>query len=104
VLRLNVEAAADLPGRVIFAPPAGELRGASRYFDPYSGELLGEPRGQAFFELMLELHRFLALGEYGKQITAASTLALIFFCLSGLYLRWPRQASSWRAWLSLDWA
>jgi len=104
VLRLNVEAAADLPGRVIFAPPAGELRGASRYFDPYSGELLGAPRGQAFFELMLELHRFLALGEYGKQITAASTLALIFFCLSGLYLRWPRQASSWRAWLSLDWA
>ncbi|WP_372875714.1 PepSY domain-containing protein [Pseudomonas sp.] len=104
VLRLNVEAAADTPGRVIFAPPPGERRGQSSYFDPYSGELLGEPRGQDFFELMLELHRFLALGEYGKQITAASTLALIFFCLSGLYLRWPRQALNWRAWLTLDWA
>jgi sulfite reductase (NADPH) flavoprotein alpha-component len=104
VVRLNVEAAADAPGRVMFAPPAGELRGASRYFDPYSGELLGAPRGQGFFDLMLELHRFLAMGEYGKQVTAASTLALIFFCLSGLYLRWPRQASSWRAWLTLDWA
>jgi carbamoyltransferase len=43
VLRLNVEAAVDLPGRVMFAPPAGERRGQSRYFDPYSGELLGEP-------------------------------------------------------------
>ena len=104
VVRLNVEAAADAPGRVMFAPSPGQRRGTLRYFDPYSGELLGAPRGQGFFELMLELHRFLAMGEYGKQITAASTLALIFFCLSGLYLRWPRQASSWRAWLSLDWA
>ncbi|MCB1656033.1 MAG: PepSY domain-containing protein, partial [Pseudomonadales bacterium] len=25
-------------------------------------------------------------------------------CLSGLYLRWPRQALNWRAWLTLDWA
>ena len=104
VVRLNVEAAADVPGRVMFAPPPGERRGEVSYFDPYSGELLGEPRGQGFFDLMLTLHRFLAMGEYGKQITAASTLALIFFCLSGLYLRWPRQALNWRAWLTLDWA
>src|SRR3990167_2993115 len=104
VVRLNVEAAADRAGRPFFAPPAGERRGEALYFDPYSGELLGEPRGQGFFDLMLELHRFLAMGEYGKQITAASTLTLIFFCLSGLYLRWPRQALNWRAWLTLDWA
>ncbi|MDX1369618.1 sulfite reductase flavoprotein subunit alpha [Pseudomonas sp.] len=104
VVRLNVDAEADQAGRVMFAPPPGERRGQSRYFDPYSGELLGEPRGQGFFDLMLELHRFLAMGEYGKQITAASTLALIFFCFSGLYLRWPRQVASWRAWLTLDWA
>nr|WP_245729787.1 sulfite reductase flavoprotein subunit alpha [Pseudomonas benzenivorans] len=104
VVRLGVEAAADRAGRVSFAPPAGERRGQSRYFDPYTGELLGEPRGQGFFELMLELHRFLALGDFGKQVTAASTLALLFFCLSGLYLRWPRRVASWRAWLSLDWA
>lgn len=90
--------------RVFFTPPAGERRGPMRFFDPYSGELLGEPSGQAFFGLMLQLHRFLAMGETGKQITAASTLALLFFCLSGLYLRWPRQALNWRAWLTLDWA
>lgn len=104
VVRLTVEAAADVPGRAMFAPPPGERRGEARYFDPYSGELLGEPSGQGFFDLMLTLHRFLAMGDYGKQITAASTLALIFFCLSGIYLRWPRQSRSWRAWLTLDWA
>lgn len=53
---------------------------------------------------MLQLHRFLAMGDTGRQITGACTLMLIFFCLSGLYLRWPRQALNWRTWLTLDWA
>ena len=90
--------------RVFFTPKSGERRGPMRFFDPYTGELLAEPSGKAFFDLVLQLHRWLALGDVGKQITAASTLALVFFCLSGLYLRWPRQALNWRAWLTLDWA
>lgn len=90
--------------RVFFTPKPGERRGPMRFFDPYTGELLAEPSGKAFFDLMLQLHRWLALGDVGKQITAASTLALVFFCLSGVYLRWPRQALNWRAWLTLDWA
>ncbi|WP_137818198.1 sulfite reductase flavoprotein subunit alpha [Pseudomonas sp. 2FG] len=101
---LWLETHGDNAARVFFSPPPGERRGPMRYFDPYSGELLDEPTGQQFFGLMLQLHRFLALGEFGKQITAACTLILIFFCLSGLYLRWPRQALNWRAWLCLDWA
>ncbi len=101
---LWVDTQADSAARVFFTPKSGERRGPMRFFDPYSGELLAEPSGKAFFDLMLQLHRFLAMGETGKQITAASTLALLFFCLSGLYLRWPRQALNWRAWLTLDWA
>lgn len=94
----------DSAARVFFTPPPGERRGPMRFFDPYTGELLGTPQGQGFFHFMLQLHRWLAMGDFGKQLTGASTLALIFFCLSGLYLRWPRQAASWRAWLTLDWA
>ncbi len=101
---LWVDSQSGSAARVFFTPPAGERRGPMRFFDPYSGELLAEPSGKAFFDLMLQLHRFLAMGESGKQITAASTLALVFFCLSGLYLRWPRQALNWRTWLTLDWA
>ncbi|NQD91600.1 flavodoxin, partial [Pseudomonas sp. CrR25] len=104
VVALWLEPGSDHAARAAFAPAPGERRGPSRYFDPYSGELLEQPRGQAFFDLMLQLHRFLALGDYGKQVTAASTLALLFFCLSGLYLRWPRRALNWRVWLTLDWA
>lgn len=94
----------DDAARAFLAPPAGERRGTTQMFDPYSGELLAQPGGQAFFRLMLQLHRRLAMGETGKQLTAASTLALVFFCLSGIYLRWPRQVRSWRAWLTLDWS
>ncbi len=90
--------------RIFFTPPPGERRGQLRYADPYTGELKGEAAGQGFFNLMLNLHRFLAMGDTGRQITGACTLMLVFFCLSGLYLRWPRKALDWRAWLTLDWA
>jgi len=91
-------------GIVFFAPAPGERRGAWRYFDPYTAELLDDPSGREFFRIILQLHRWLALDSLGKHITGASTLALIFFCLSGLYLRWPRQPLNWRKWLTLDWA
>ncbi|WP_454254536.1 PepSY domain-containing protein [Pseudomonas sp. Marseille-Q8238] len=90
--------------RVFLQPEAGQRRGAVRFVDPYSGEILAEPQGQEVFNFILQLHRFLTIGDVGRQITGASTLALIFFCLSGLYLRWPRKALSWRTWLTLDWA
>lgn len=107
----------SLPGdpeesaRVGFAPaadakpgPGGRVRGETRYVDPYTGELLGQPGGEAFFRFTMQVHRWLAADEVGKQIVGASTLALIYFCLSGLYLRWPRKWLDWRAWLRLDWA
>ncbi|MGG2395830.1 PepSY domain-containing protein [Pseudomonas sp. SH1-B] len=100
---LWVDSRHDGPGMAFLAPPPGERRGPRVTFDPYTGQVLENPLGQQFFGLMLQLHRFLAMGQVGKQITAASTVALIFFCLSGIYLRWPRQALSWRTWLTLDW-
>ncbi|WP_233281970.1 PepSY domain-containing protein [Pseudomonas mangiferae] len=93
---------AEAPTWLFFAPRAGESRGASRYANRYTGELLAERRGTAFFALMLKVHRYLALDAVGKQITAASTLGLVYLCLSGLYLRWPRRGAHWRAWLALN--
>lgn len=104
VTGLWIDGRNDDAGRANLTPKPGERRGPTQFFDPYTGELLDSPHGEAFFGLMLQLHRFLAMGEVGKQLTAASTLALVFFCLSGIYLRWPRQALSWRTWLILDWA
>lgn len=103
VSMLWVESDSGNAARVSFTPPPGERRGQMRYFDPYTGDYMGDAVGQDVFGFILQLHRFLAMGETGRQITGACTLILLFFCLSGLYLRWPRQVASWRAWLTLDW-
>ena len=52
--------------RVFFTPPPGERRGQLRYVDPYTGTYQGEANGQGFFDLMLQLHRFLAMGQSGR--------------------------------------
>ncbi|MHA6770132.1 PepSY domain-containing protein [Sphingobium ummariense] len=74
--------------------------------DRATGRWLGEPAGAGFFQMADDLHRWLALpggsNGIGRQITGISALSLIFFALSGLYLRWPRRALDWRAWLVLD--
>ncbi|WLH69291.1 sulfite reductase flavoprotein subunit alpha [Pseudomonas sp. FP2309] len=103
VSMLWVESESGNAARVFFTPPPGERRGQMRYFDPYTGRYMGDAVGQDFFGFVLQLHRFLAMGETGRQITGACTLILVFFCLSGLYLRWPRQVANWRVWLTLDW-
>ncbi len=104
VSMFRIEVDSNRVAQVWFKPPPGERRGEMHNFDPYTGEFKENAVGQDFFDFVLNLHRFLAAGEYGKQVTAACTLMLLFFCLSGLYLRWPRQALNWRVWLTLDWA
>ncbi|MEJ0039168.1 MAG: sulfite reductase flavoprotein subunit alpha [Gammaproteobacteria bacterium] len=87
---------------------AGNDRGVT-YVNPYTGEILGSSAGGAFFSFAEELHRFLAIpaaaghkdSSVGRQITGCAALALVFFAVSGLYLRWPRNPLSWRSWFVL---
>ena len=76
----------------------GARKGANLLLNPYTAEVLPEVKGKDFFKFIEQLHRNLTLGEIGKQITAACTLMLMFFVLSGLYLRWPKK-SSVKQWL-----
>ncbi|WP_242415580.1 PepSY domain-containing protein [Sphingomonas panni] len=104
-------------GRLIVPSDAGEMttvtyvQGTAKErhlerLDPYSGALLGEPRGAATIDLLEEVHRWLALpgdgNGIGRQITGFSAVALIYFALSGLYLRWPKRPLDWRNWFVLD--
>lgn len=107
VATLTLQADPARTPRITFAPkPRSKERGESTYADPYTGKLLGEATGESFFAFVETLHRWLALpGEgngIGGAITGASAIALIYFALSGLYLRWPREPLDWRAWLVLD--
>ncbi|WP_180028072.1 PepSY domain-containing protein [Acinetobacter sp. YH16032] len=78
----------------------GERRGLTMMINPYSAELLPEIKGRKFFAFVQQLHRNLTVGPVGKQITGACTLILIFFVLSGLYLRWPKK-HSFKQWFSV---
>ena len=71
----------------------GARRGQNIMLNPYTAEALPELKGREFFQFVQQLHRYLTLGPFGKQITGACTLMLIFFVLSGLYLRWPKRHS-----------
>ncbi|OBU68034.1 iron-uptake factor [Stenotrophomonas maltophilia] len=97
--RLRVDATGQRPSVARFA--GGKQHWV--YFDPYSGERFSALRGQAFFDFVEDLHRHLAAGERGKWITGSCAIALLFFALSGLYLRWPRRWWQWRSWLAVEW-
>ena len=71
----------------------GARRGATLMVNPYTAATLPDVKGKEFFQFIQQLHRNLTVGPVGKQITGACTLMLIFFVLSGLYLRWPKKHS-----------
>lgn len=71
----------------------GARKGYNMMINPYTAAVLPEIKGREFFQFVQQLHRNLTVGPIGKQITGASTLILILFVLSGLYLRWPKKHS-----------
>lgn len=105
VARLIVERDPTRAAVVRYTIGDTKQRGRS-YLEPTTGRMLGEPRGEEFFQTVEHLHRWLALpGEgnvVGRQITGFASISLIFFALSGLYLRWPRRPLDWRNWLVID--
>ncbi|TCH62409.1 sulfite reductase flavoprotein subunit alpha [Acinetobacter sp. ANC 4862] len=78
----------------------GARKGYNMMINPYTAEVLPEIKGREFFKFIEQLHRNLTIGPVGKQITGACTLMLIFFVLSGLYLRWPKK-HSFKQWFML---
>jgi sulfite reductase (NADPH) flavoprotein alpha-component len=86
--------------------PADGGRNPRIFVNPYSGELLGEATGADFFGRVRTLHRYLTASgssnDVGRHMTGAAAFAVVFFALSGLYLRWPKRPLDWRSWFRLD--
>lgn len=105
ITRLVVERDPERAASVSFSVKGSKQRHRD-FLDPATGAILGEPRGEGFFEVVEKLHRWLALpgagNGAGRQITGFAALSLIYFALSGLYLRWPRRPLDWRNWFVLD--
>lgn len=102
VASLTFKAAAGSSVSVRFAPPPGERRGPEIHIHPYSGALLPAARGEAVFQFVDSLHRWLLLPRApGRIVLGILALCLVGLALSGLYLRWPRK-KDWRSWLTFN--
>lgn len=65
--------------------------------NPYTGEVNGWIEGNAFFQTMRKLHRWLlnpppqkGASSVGKMIVGISTLLMVVILVSGLVIWWPR--------------
>lgn len=98
-IKINSITVTKVPGEAssINIVKQGARKGATLLLNPYTAEVLPAVKGKDFFQFIEQLHRNLTMGKIGKQITAACTLILLFFVLSGLYLRWPKK-SSFKQW------
>lgn len=82
--------------------------GQAAYFDPYTGQSLGEgAKGmREFFRVVTGLHRWFALTgssrATGRAITGACNLGFLFIVLSGFYLWWPRSLT-WAQFKNILW-
>lgn len=67
--------------------------GVSAYYNPISGELLGvkNTTSIAFFDFILEVHRFLLAGDVGKFINGVAVLMFIFLLFSGFIIWLPKK-------------
>lgn len=65
----------------------------STYYNQYTGEFLGQPNVSStrFFEIVLDLHRNLMMGNIGRQIVGASVLVFCILLISGLILWLPKK-------------
>lgn len=105
LVSLQVEYAPDRAWTAAYSRPQGG-RNQRILLDPYSGRLQSEATGAQFFETVRSLHRYLTpsgqKGGLGQAITGISALGLVFFALSGLYLRLCQGSRTLKEWLRPD--
>lgn len=65
----------------------------AEYFNPYSGENLGmtDVSMNRFFEIILDIHRNLMMGNVGRQINGAAVLMFCVLLFSGFILWIPKK-------------
>ncbi|MDR6922809.1 MULTISPECIES: PepSY domain-containing protein [Chryseobacterium] len=65
----------------------------SAYYNQYTGTILGQADTGAnhFFEVVLDIHRNLMMGNAGRQIVGASVLMFCVLLISGLILWLPKK-------------
>lgn len=79
--------------------------GVTACYHPWTGIFLGTKNSgtQAFFEFILELHRFLLAGDIGKMIVGIAVLVFLYMLMSGFVLWFPKRLSQFKSALTIKW-
>jgi uncharacterized iron-regulated membrane protein len=90
----------DGPSRAAVLTAYGEEAGQefriTTYLNPYTGAVLHTERGHTLFDIILELHVNLMLGDVGKRIVDFSTLFFVVLLITGIVLWWPKNKAAAR--------
>ncbi len=82
----------------------GKLINNYVYLNPYTGEVLNvKINNPTFFDVVVELHTSLLLGEIGTEIVRYATLIFFLLIISGIYLWWPKRKQNLKQRLKFDW-
>lgn len=82
----------------------GKLINNYVYINPYTGEVLKvQIDDPTFFDVVVELHTSLLLGEIGTEIVRYATLIFFLLIISGIYLWWPKKKLNLKQRLKFDW-
>lgn len=72
----------------------GEEYHIHAYLNPYTGEVLHIESGHSFFDIIIELHVNLMLGEIGGHIVDFATLFFVVLLITGIILWWPKNKAA----------
>ncbi len=75
----------------------------SAYFNPYDGTLLKIKQGRGFFDIVIDLHINLLLGNVGREIVDYATLIFVVMLISGIVLWWPKNRKARSQRFRFDW-
>lgn len=78
---------------------------STTYFDPYQKKELGAGSHEldGFFQMVLEIHRNLMLGNVGRQIVGASVIVFVILLFSGFVLWLPKKIRQLKQGLTIKW-
>jgi uncharacterized iron-regulated membrane protein len=83
----------------------GTVEKKDRYFNPYTGDDLGDTftRGERVLYSVVELHDNLLLGNDGKFWNGACSIVVTITCLTGFVVWWPG-ITRWKRSLQIRWS
>ncbi|MDW7695729.1 PepSY-associated TM helix domain-containing protein [Flammeovirgaceae bacterium SG7u.111] len=101
----SIQLFSELNKSIIISSLSPNGPGVTAYYNPYTGEYLSTQNRacKQFFDLVLNLHRFLLAGDVGKLINGTGILIFVYMLFSGLILWFPKKLKQLKQRLTIRW-